>query len=63
MIALGVINEEDYYYITVNEGEIILQGHISLQLIAKTELLFRLMRNQHDGFARFQKGNVKIILT
>ena len=63
MIALGVINEEDYYYITVNAGEIILQGHCSLNLIAQSDYLFDLMNKADDGFLRYQRGNVKIVLT
>ena len=63
MIAMGVINEEDYYNIDVNPGEIIFQGCFSLELMAKTASLFYPMDDQYDGFVRYQRGDVKIVLT
>ena len=63
MIALGAINEEDYYSISANKYDIALQGHYKPDLVLKYKKLGFESSLDTNGYTCLEKNEIKITLT
>lgn len=64
LFSRGVINEQDYYCITITSPNIQMQGHFKADKVKRLQTIFKCNFTTDDnGFLQIKTNNFHIVLT